>query len=89
MFKCYQMNWDGTNYAAVHARTKKKALELLGTTAYQFKNYGNDETYDDLPSFGEVYYRPISLWGSDKDVYPWRLTRYRLRHDDQGSSYYE
>jgi hypothetical protein len=80
------MNDDGTNMKAVHARTKKKALALLETTAYEFKNYGFT-TFENLPSYGEVYYKPIDTFN---DVYyPWRTTRYRLRYDDNGMGFYE
>jgi hypothetical protein len=78
------MNYDGTNYAAVHARTKAEALKLIGTTRYQFKENGH-ETFEDLPSFGEVYYKPISNY---VHKLPWRKNRYFLRHDDKGNSYY-
>jgi hypothetical protein len=84
MFKCYIVNCDGTNYAAAHARTKAEALKLLGVTVYTFKNYGY-ETFEDLPSYGEVYYKPITY----NDEYPWRKERYHLRHDDRGRPYYE
>jgi hypothetical protein len=88
MFKCYIINLDGTNYAAVHARTKAEALKLLGTTRYQFDGYGHTN-FEDLPTYGEVYYRPITIHGPDLSRYPWRKTRYHLRHDEQKRPIYE
>jgi hypothetical protein len=85
MFKCYQMNYDGTNLKAVHARTKKEALVLLGTTAYQFKRYGFI-TFETLPTYGEAYYKLIGNW--DDGYYPWRTLRYSLRHTEDGVPYY-
>lgn len=88
MFKTYQMNVDGTNIAAVTTLTKKDALAKLGVSRYVFDDYGHF-TYNELPSFGEVYYKPITVMGPATDKYPWRALRYRLRHDDQGRPFYE
>lgn len=84
-YKTYVMNWDGHNYAAVSALSKKDAIARLGTTGYQFTHYGTF-TRDELPSVEEVYFKPMTDWANK---YPWRKEKYYLRHDEKRNSYYE
>lgn len=96
-FKYYIMNYDGVNYAACRSQTKKKALEVLGTYAGHFNDYGSvweNQDCDYKFWFTEdntIFFRPMTAdYRSDNYFdWPWRKKRYFHRHDVHGNSYFE